>query len=52
MDVFGGELDVISMTEETEKFDAQRRCGDDVRHRREDVVTKELVAHGTPGNEG
>ena len=51
-DVVGGELDAISMSDDAEKSDAQRQCGDEVRRRREDVVTKELIAHGARGNEG
>ena len=45
------ELDAVSMSDETEKFIAQRQNGDEVRHRREYFVTKELVAHGARGNE-
>ena len=48
-DIVGGELDAISMSCETEQSDAQRQGGDEVRH--QDVVTKELVAHGARGNE-
>ena len=40
-DVVGGELDAISMLNETEKSDTQRQ--DEVRHRRNDVATKELA---------
>ena len=50
-DVVGGELDAILMSNGTETSDAQRQSGDEVRHGREDVVTKELVAHGPGGNE-
>ena len=37
----GGEPDVISISNESEKSDAQRQDGDEVRHRREDAVTME-----------
>ena len=50
-DVVVGELDVISMLNETEKSDARRQGGSEVRHRHEDVVTKELATHGARGNE-
>ena len=39
------------MSNETDQSDAQRQAGDEGRIRREDVVTKELVAHQARGNE-
>ena len=38
------------MSDGTEKSDAQRQDGRELRHRREEVVTQELVAHGARGN--
>ena len=38
-DVVGGELDAISISNETEKSTAQRQSGNDVRHRREVGLT-------------
>ena len=43
-DVVGGELDAISISSETEKPDAQRQDGDEVRRRREDAGTMERKA--------
>ena len=50
-DVFGGELDAISMLDGTEKVHAQRQGGAEVRYRWEDVVKKENIAHEARGNE-
>ena len=49
--VVGVELDVISMSDEKEKFDVLPQGGDEVRRRREDVVARELAAHGVHGIE-